>query len=632
MTNLPVARTKIVVPSRHADVLNRQRLLELFYELLDNRLIIVAAPAGYGKTTLLVDFAHQADLPTCWFNLDELDQEPRRFLAGFVAAIAHRFPDFGKETIAAIQAMTGEIDWDRLVAIMVNDAYRHIGEHFLLVLDDYHFIDDRPDIVYFINQFVQQADENCHIVLSTRKLPALPDLPLMVARSQVGGMGFQALAFQRQEVQTLLLQKYNLTLHDAEANMLVEQTEGWITGLLLSAQTMGFGMPDRARASQVSGVGLYDYLAHQVLERQTTAMQQFLMHSALLDEFNAEFCAMVLEPAHYLRTRSWQSFIDEAFRLNLFIQGVGEKGGWVRYHQLFREFLQNQMASRYPDETVRIRRQLASVYAQRGEWERAHRLYTELGDLERVANLIEAAGIPMSHAGRLQTIADWIDALPPEIVHVSPELLSLRGTVAGDLGEPKRALELLNAAFSLAVSVGSQHTHMWTLVRRASVLRALGEYERSLEDAEAALKFASHAERTAEFRASALRAQGLALYWLGNASVAIASLEEARQLQRRNGNTRTVALIDDALGHLYQSVGNSEAAREVFEEELRYWREMGNATLQINILNNLGVISHALGSYEEAGTLLEEAVALAKSVEYQQGIALATAGIGDLIR
>jgi LuxR family transcriptional regulator, maltose regulon positive regulatory protein len=631
MTNLPVARTKIVVPSRHADVLNRQRLLELFYELLDNRLIIVAAPAGYGKTTLLVDFAHQADLPTCWFNLDELDQEPRRFLAGFVAAIAHRFPDFGKETTAAIQAMTGEIDWDRLVAIMVNDAYRHIGEHFLLVLDDYHFIDDRPDIVYFINQFVQQADENCHIVLSTRKLPALPDLPLMVARSQVGGMGFQALAFQRQELQTLLLQKYNLTLHDAEANMLVEQTEGWITGLLLSAQTMGFGMPDRARASQVSGVGLYDYLAHQVLERQTTAMQQFLMHSALLDEFNAEFCAMVLEPAHYLRTRSWQSFIDEAFRLNLFIQGVGEKGGWVRYHQLFREFLQNQMASRYPDETVRIRRQLASVYAQRGEWERAHRLYTELGDLERVASLIEAAGIPMSHAGRQQTLADWIDALPSTVVNASPELLSLRGTVAADMGEAERGMELLDAALKRATVKGDLDTRMRILVGRANVHRFLGDHQSSLQDAEEALELAGSSEVNSDSRASALRAQGLASYRLGRPAVAVQALETARQIQRRRGNTRSVALIDDALGHLYQSVGNSEAAREVFEEGLRYWREVGNVVLQTNLLNNLGVISHALGQYEEAGTLLEEAISLAKSggIDHK-GVALAMAGIGDL--
>lgn len=630
MTNLPVARTKIVVPSRHADVLNRQRLLELFYELLDNRLIIVAAPAGYGKTTLLVDFAHQADLPTCWFNLDELDREPRRFLAGFVAAIAHQFSDFGKETTATIQSMTGDLDWDRLVAIMVNDAYRHIGEHFLLVLDDYHLIDDQQDIVYFINQFVQQADENCHVVLSTRRLPALPDLPLMVARSQVGGIGFQALTFQRQELQTLLLQKYKVTLHDAEANMLLEQTEGWITGLLLSAQTMGYDMPDRARASQVSGVGLYEYLAHQVLERQTAAMQQFLLHSALLDEFNAEFCATVLEPAHYLRTRSWQSFIDEAFRLNLFIQGVGEKGGWVRYHQLFREFLQNQMISRYPDESVRVRRQLASVYAQRGDWERAHRLYTALGDLDRIVSLIEVAGVPMSHAGRQQTLAKWIDDLPPAVVNTRPELLSSRGVAAGDMGAPEQGMELLDAAHALALEAGDKDSLMRTLVRRANVLRLLGDNERSLQDAEAALELASGGHLTEDIRASALRALGLALHRLGRPTTAIEALEEARQLQRRKGNTRAVALVDDALGNLYVSIGANEKAREVFEEGLRYWREVGNVALQMNLLSNLGVISHALGNYEEAGALLEEAVTLANSVELHHGIALATAGIGDL--
>lgn len=631
MTNLPVARTKVVVPSRHADLLQRQRLLELFYELLDNRLIIVAAPAGYGKTTLLVDFAHQADLTTCWFNLDELDQEPRRFLAGFIAALDHCFPEFGKETSAALQAMTTEIDWDRLVAIIVNDAYRHIGEHFLLVLDDYHVVDDSPDIVSFINQFVQQVDENCHVVLATRKLPALPDLPLMVARSMVGGIGFQALAFQRQELQALLLQNYNLTLHDAEANLLLEQTEGWITGLLLSAHTLNFGVPGRVQTTQVVGVGLYDYLAHQVLEQQSPAMQQFLLHSSLLDEFNAELCATVLEPAHYLRTRSWQSFIDEAFRLNLFIQGVGEKGGWVRYHQLFRDFLQNQMAARHPEVAERIRRQLAGVYAQRGEWERAHQLYTALGDDERVASLIEAAGLPMSHAGRQKTLAKWIDALPPALVNSRPELLSLRGTVAGDLGEIEWGMELLDAAYTAAEAAGDRDTLMRTLVRRASVHRILDDNERALQDATAALRLAGDEEATAEIRASALRAQGVAYYQLGKPAVAVEALEEARQLHRRSGNTRTVALIDDALGILYGSLGDNESAREVFEEALRYWREMGNIAAQTYLLNNLGVVSHALGHYEEAGALLEEAASLAESgAADQNGLALATTGIGDL--
>ncbi|NLF64777.1 MAG: tetratricopeptide repeat protein, partial [Chloroflexi bacterium] len=631
MNDLPVARTKVVVPGRHTDLLQRQRLLELFYELLDNRLIIVAAPAGYGKTSLLVDFAHQAELTTCWFSLDELDREPRRFLAGFIAALSHRFPDFGKETSAALQAMTTDIDWNRLVASIVNDAYQHIGEHFLLVLDDYHVVDDSPEIVSFINQFVQQVDENCHVVLSTRKLPALPDLPLMVARSIVGGIGFQALAFQREELQALLLQNYNLTIHDAEANRLLEQTEGWITGLLLSAHTMDFGVPARAQTTQVVGVGLYDYLAHQVLERQSPAMQQFLLHSSLLDEFNAEFCATVLEPAHYLRTRSWQSFIDEAIRLNLFIQAVGEKGGWVRYHQLFREFLQNEMVACHPEEADRIRRQLATIYAQRGEWERAHQLYMALGDLERVASLIEAAGLPMSHAGRQQTLAKWIDALPPALVDNRAELLSLRGTVAGDLGESERAMELLDEAHRAAEAAGDHDTLMRTLVRRASVRLVLDDNERALQDAAAALALAGDGVAAAEIRASALRAQGFAYHQLGKPAVAVEALEEARQLQRRSGNARTVALIDDALGVLYVSLGDNEAAREVFEEALRYWREMGNLAAQTYLLNNLGVVSHALGHYEEAGALLEEAILLAKSgATDQNGLALATVGIGDL--
>jgi len=400
MAGIPVTRTKVVVPGRRADVLSRQRLLDLFYGLMEHRLVILAAPAGYGKTTLLVDFAHQVELPVCWFAMDELDKEPRRFLSGFIAAIAHRFPEFGKQSAAVLENMSGEIDWEQIITIIVNDAYEHIRDHFLLVLDDYHFVDENEEINYFINQFVQHVDENCHLVLSTRKLPVLPELPLMVARSEVGGLGFQALAFRRDEIRNLILQNYNLTVSREDAEDLAQQTEGWITGLLLSAQTMGRSMSDRVRLARVSGVGLYDYLAQQVLEQQSSPMREFLLRSALLEEFDAALCQRVLEGAGYRPGKPWEALIDEALRRNLFIQTVGEGGQWVRYHHLFQDFLQTRMAEQHPEETRRVRRRLAVVYTERGEWERAYRLYDRLGEFEATADFIVRAGMPMLDAAR----------------------------------------------------------------------------------------------------------------------------------------------------------------------------------------------------------------------------------------
>lgn len=630
MSEIPVAWTKIVVPGRRADLLHRRRLVELFYELLDNRLIIVAAPAGYGKTTLLVDISHEVEMPTCWFSLDELDDSPRRFLAGFIAALARQFPEFGKEASATLQEMSKEIDWDRMVTVLVNDAYHHIGEHFLFVVDDYHYVDDNSDIVYFLNHFVQQVDENCHLALLTRRLPALPDLPLMVARSQVGGLGFQMLAFQRQELQELLLQNYGLTIQDVEAHHLLEQTEGWITGLLLSAQTMDFQLGEQSRLTRVVGVDLYDYLAQQVLARQTEPMQQFLLHTSLLDAFDAELCAAVLEPASYLRTRSWQSFINDALQRNLFIQAVDERAGWVRYHQLFREFLRSEMQKRDPQAVAQIRMQLAAVYAQQGKWERAHHLYEALGDFEGLAAVIEQAGVPMTYAGRQSTLARWLDELPQEVVEARPELLSLRGMVAVDLGEAERGIVFLNAAHAAALEQGDDVCRARTLVRRAYAHRFLGNGEVARDDAQAALALIGDDETLDDVRASARRVLALALFRNGHTQEAIEALEESRSLQRLRGNMRLVAVTGVDLGRVYLSAGAYRRAQAAFEESLRGWRELGNIGMQANLLNNLGVIAHALGNYEEAGALFEEAVGLAEERELERHLALAKASIGDL--
>ncbi|MDX1664372.1 MAG: tetratricopeptide repeat protein [Candidatus Promineifilaceae bacterium] len=629
MNDLPIPWTKLTVPGLRADVLQRQRLIDTFYDLLDYRLIIVAAPAGYGKTTLLVDAVREVELPTCWLSLDQLDQSPRRFLSGFIAALARQFPDFGKEATATLQAMSRDIDWDRLITSVVNDAYRHIKDHFIFVLDDYHHVDENEAIVTFINHFIQHVDENCHLILSTRTLPSLPDLPLMVARGQVGGLGFQALAFQQDEVQQLLRNSYGIAIYEQEAEQLTQQTEGWITGLLLAAQTMGFPLAQQAGALQASGVDLYEYLAQQVLENQSEAMQQFLLHSSLLEEFNAELCAAVLEPAPYLRTRSWQWFIGDATQRNLFVQSVGEEG-WVRYHQLFREFLQQEMMRQMPAEANRVRRQLAAVYSQRQQWERAHQLYMELEDFEGAAALVEQAGSPMAYAGRHETLAHWLDTLPPRVVEQRPELLSLQGAVAVELGDTQAGLVYLNSAHAAALAAGDLRCRARTLCRRATAHSFLGNHEMALDDARTALELIGENESLHEIRASALRAEGLALHRLGRPEPAIDSLEAARLLQRRRGDMHMVARIDNTLGALYFTSGAREQARTVFEESLRYWREVGHQSLQRNMLNNLGVLAHTRGDYLEAAALLEEAVSLAAEDERDRVFALALASIGDL--
>src|SRR3990172_9315849 len=312
---VPVTRTKVNLPRRRPDLLSRSRLLDLLYELLDYKLIILAAPAGYGKTSLLIDFSHQAELPVCWYALDSYDRDPQRFITHFIAAIAQRFPDFGSRSSSLLESSNqANLDLGALVTTIVNEAYDHVHEHFLFVLDDFHLVNENKDVVDFVNRFIQLVDENCHLVLSARSLLTLPDMPLMVARMQVGGLSFEELAFQASEIQALASKNYH------------------------------FFMPDAAA---------------EVLAQQPPPVRDFLMRTSFLEELSVDLCRAVLGT-----DTDWSGLIGHLLQNNLFVLPVDDEGGWIRYHHLFRDFLQSRFTLERPEEKDDVLRRLSSVYAE----------------------------------------------------------------------------------------------------------------------------------------------------------------------------------------------------------------------------------------------------------------------------
>ena len=625
-STIPVTRTKILLPRRPASILARPRLMNLLDGFLDSRLVLLTAPAGYGKTSLLLDLAHQVEMPVCWYALDTLDHDPQRFIIHLIASIAGRFPDFGVSSAAAVQSMTStDVDMDRLVSTIVNEAYEQIREHFVVVLDDFHLVDDSELVNRFVSQFIQKMDENCHLILSSRTLLALPDLPLMVARSQVGGLDFEELAFRPDEIQALALQNHHVVIPDSQAEELVQETEGWITGLLLSTQTIWHGMADRVRVARASGVGLYEYLAQQVLDQQPAEIRDFLLRTSLLEEFDTALCEQVLGSEV-----QWQRRIERVLRSNLFVLPVDNGGTWLRYHHLFRDFLQARMARDHPDEQERILCRLTDVYADQGEWEKAHSACRRLGDLAATADLIERASTPMVKSGRLILLAKWIDLLPPELLDARPGLLSARGDAAVMLGEVARGLILLNQATTALRATDDQPLLARTLVRRAGAHRFLGQYQASLDDANEASALAEQREYMQAILAGAWQARGIVLYYMGQLDAAIEWLQRSLAARTALGNRQSAALLLNDLGLAYMSAGRIALALDHYQRALDFWQQNGNLFRQATILNNLGVLYHLRGEYEQALTFLDRAHQTAQQSSYPRMGAIALAGIGDL--
>jgi LuxR family maltose regulon positive regulatory protein len=398
----------------------------------------VIAPAGYGKTSLLIDFAYQVDLPACWYAVDELDQTPERFFTYFIAALHRRFPTFGEASKAALKTINPfNPDINQLVSVIVNDAYEHIQEHFLIILDDYHLVNNVREIQGFINRFINESAENCHLVLSSRTLLSLPDLPLLVARSQVGGIGFEELAFRADEIQSFVLQYYHVTLSDSASQDLARDTEGWITGLMLSAQVMGQGMTNQMRAARVTGVELYTYLAQEILDQQTVEIRDFLLRTSFLNEFDVALCASIWGPEG-----NWRTLINQVVQNNLFVLPVGEDGRWLRYHHLFGEFLRAQFEKEKPDQVEGLLRRVAHVYTEREEWVHAYSLYNRIGDNSATADLIEKAGTTLIRNAQFAFLAKWLEALPVEVLESRPSLISHKGTILLIQGQVEKSLNI----------------------------------------------------------------------------------------------------------------------------------------------------------------------------------------------
>jgi ATP/maltotriose-dependent transcriptional regulator MalT len=624
-SDIPVSRTKIVIPALRPEILHRARLLALFDDLLDKKLIIVTAPAGYGKTSLLVDFARQSEMPVCWLSLDALDRDPQRFCAYLIAALEQRFPKFGKQSNSVLRSLIslGQ-DTERLISVLVNEIDSQIDQHFALVVDDYQFVDGVPFIRDLFSRFIYLAGENCHVVLSSRRLPTLPDITVMVARQQVGGFDLEQLAFRPDEVRSLFEMNYGMTLADDTVEELMYQTEGWVTGLHLSASSVARSIPDLTQATRIAGVDLAGYLNQQVLAQQPAELHKFLLQTSLLEEFDADLCEAVFGMGN------WKKLIKTVRQNNLFVLPVGPDGKWLRYHHLFQEFLQARIREEEPETAQAILSRLAEVHKERREWEKAYAIYRQSGNPDIVADLVELAGTPMLLSERLITLRTWLEELPANLLEERPSLLSLSGALLCARGNGRFALKILDQAILGFRKIDDPPGLALALVRRAAAYRLVGDYANSMQDADEALWLSKDKQELKAISAEAERFKGLSLYHRGQITEAAQFLENALRHYEKLDERQSVARARMELGMVYRANGNYLAARDAYEQAFITWREENNLPPQASVLNSIGVLYHYQGEYELSVRAFETGLECARQSRSPWHQSLLLASLGDL--
>jgi len=377
--------------------------------------VLISAPAGFGKSTLLAEWAQlksQASppLPIAWLSLDAGDNDPQRFWTYFVAVLRRVRPGTGQDLLALLHSPQPP-PTDVLLAELVNEIAAIPGD-MALVLDDYHTIAAQAihDGVAFL---LEHLPPQMHLVIAGRTDPPLP-LALLRSRGQSIELGAADLRFTANEVAAFLSRTAGTALSPSNVAALEARTEGWAAGLQLAALSMQ-GVDDVSGFIRAFSGGhryVFDYVAQEVLARQPESVRTFLLQTAILDRLCGLLCDAVMGIAPAAGRGPGQGALEQLEQANLFIVPLDQERHWYRYHHLFAEFLRSHLAQTQPDAVPTFHRRAAAWFAEHGLTSDAVGHALAPGDLEIAAELVEQAAKEMFAHSELITLRGWLEALP----------------------------------------------------------------------------------------------------------------------------------------------------------------------------------------------------------------------------
>ncbi|HSR33812.1 MAG TPA: hypothetical protein VLY63_24875, partial [Anaerolineae bacterium] len=513
--------TKLHIPPTGPSLLPRRRLVARIDEGLRQsgpgggfarKLTLLSAPAGFGKTTLLSEWAAVSPLVArdgspadraapktsdssrittrvAWLSLDEADNDPVRFLSYLIAALQTVEPDLGRDLLPILQSpglnpnpdslpanqsvlQPLSLPLEELLTSLINQVQALAGRGLVLVLDDFHLVTTR--IVHRALAFLlEHLPENLHLVIATRAEPSLP-LARLRGRGQLTEIRQGDLSFSPEEVAELLNQVMGLSLSNHEVAALTSQTEGWAAGLQMAclalratlARSDGTAGDFDSFIQAFSGTDRYvlDYLAEEVLRNLPEEIQTFLLRSSILDRFCAPLCDAIVEHAaeggpHQISRASSQQIIEQLEAENLFVISLDADRAWYRYHRLFADLLRRRLRWRVGAEDRKLLHRRASLwFEQQGSLPEAIDHALEGEDFERAAALVERVAEATLMRSEVTTYLGWVERLPEEVERKRPALCLLHAWALLLGGRSLEAVEsqLQEAGEGAALSAGQE--------------------------------------------------------------------------------------------------------------------------------------------------------------------------------
>ena len=422
--HIPLLRTKLNRPPVPADHVPRTELLKRLDKHIDRPIVLVSAPAGYGKSTLASFWLEQCKKPGAWLSLDESDDDLHPFLTYFIASLQTLFTDAFSETTAILHAR--DLPPATVLAATLVNEIEQIDQRFIIVLDDIHRIKNKA-VYNFLDLILRHPPPSMQLVLVGRRDPLL-SISSMRASGVLTELRMRDLRFTVDEASRFLQAAAGHPVEKEITAVLIQKAEGWVTGLRLAVLAMRGQEHLGRKLLELKGTTRYvvDYLISEVLDRQPSGVAQFFLAISILDRFCAPLCDALCEGDAVLAEAGMdgQELIDWLRKNNLFIIPLDIENQWFRYHHLFQQLLQRQLQREANAEEIAVLHGKASQWFEnQGLIDEAIRHAMDAGDVLAAGKIIERHRYAPLNDDKWFIVERWLAQIPAETIERSPGLL-----------------------------------------------------------------------------------------------------------------------------------------------------------------------------------------------------------------
>jgi LuxR family maltose regulon positive regulatory protein len=428
--------TKLRAPTLPGWLLTRPRLVSLLDEAVAAGVVLVSAPAGYGKTMAVSEWVDTLPEPAGWLSVDPADSDPVRFWRYLLAAVDTALPGTSRQVGPVPSG--GALALNAAVASLIN-VLAADGRRVVVVIDDHDAIDS-PTVDSTFGYLLAYRPANLELVLTTRSIPSLPVDRLRV-EGELREIGAADLRFRPEEVGEYLRSLPAATRIPREAiEALADRTEGWPAGIHLAALTLDGHRDPAAVISSFSGSHRYvvDFLANEVLAHQTPVVRRFLEETSLLDRLTAGLCAAVTG------REDSQSLLEEIERSNLFLEPLDDRREWWRYHRLFAHALRDRIENGDPERASEIHRRAARWHREKGLADEAIAHALAAGEIDWAAKVVEEHVDELFLVSERSTLERWLRLFSNPVREKRPRMLLAQARLALQQGNPASAAAWLD--------------------------------------------------------------------------------------------------------------------------------------------------------------------------------------------